>query len=83
MDNLVLDLEKYCDFHPGGKFVLTHNFGKDISKFFYGGYVLEENLSGKSPKGHTHSNVALKVVNKIAIATFEGASSKPTVCKVI
>lgn len=40
MDNLVLDFTDYKYFHPGGKFVLTKCIGRDISKFFYGGYTL-------------------------------------------
>ena len=37
-DNLVLDLKGYQLLHPGGKFNLMHNVGRDISKFFFGGY---------------------------------------------
>ena len=40
LDNQVLDIERYAGAHPGGKFVLTKNYGRDISKFFYGGYKL-------------------------------------------
>ena len=39
-DNLVLNLNGYERLHPGGKFVLKQNFGRDISKFFNGGYSL-------------------------------------------
>ena len=39
-DNLVLDLKGYERNHPGGKFNLVHNYGRDISKFFFGGYQL-------------------------------------------
>jgi len=45
LDDLVLDISKYIDYHPGGKFVLNINSGRDISKFFYGGYSLEGNAS--------------------------------------
>ena len=37
-DNLVLHLNGFDHIHPGGKFNLRHNLGRDISKFFYGGY---------------------------------------------
>jgi cytochrome b involved in lipid metabolism len=47
LDNLVIDIEKFQDKHPGGKFVINHNIGRDISKFFYGGYSLEGNLGRK------------------------------------
>lgn len=41
LDNLVLDVTNFFDEHPGGKFSLEHNIGKDVSKFFHGGYSLE------------------------------------------
>jgi len=39
-DNLVIDLADYIDLHPGGKFNLKHNIGRDITKFFNGAYIL-------------------------------------------
>lgn len=53
LDNLILDSNGYERIHPGGKFTLIKNFGRDISKFFYGGYVL---VNGKGSYGvHSHS----------------------------
>ena len=43
-DEYVLNIEKFIDYHPGGSFVLKHNIGRDIGKFFYGGYSLDGNL---------------------------------------
>jgi len=40
LDNQILDFKDYARFHPGGKFVLYKNVGRDISKFFYGSYKL-------------------------------------------
>ncbi len=40
IDNLVLDVHEFDGMHPGGKFVIQNNIGRDISKFFYGGYVM-------------------------------------------
>jgi len=40
LDNIVLDVHEFQDFHPGGKFLLKKNAGRDISKFFYGGYKM-------------------------------------------
>lgn len=45
LNDMVLDITKFIDYHPGGKFVLNINSGRDISKFFYGGYSLEGNAS--------------------------------------
>ena len=52
LDNLILDTNGYERIHPGGKFRLIHNLGRDISKFFLGGYQLI-NVDKKKP--HTHS----------------------------
>lgn len=41
LDDLVLDVSWFMGEHPGGLFTLEHNVGRDISKFFYGGYSLE------------------------------------------
>ena len=40
LDNLILNLNGYERYHPGGKFTLMKNLGRDISKFYYGGYAL-------------------------------------------
>lgn len=60
LNNLILDVETkplgYADFHPGGKFVMTKNFGRDISKFFYGGYSM---IGGENI--HNHSAKALQI----------------------
>lgn len=56
LDDMVLDISKYMKNHPGGKFLISHNIGRDISKFFYGGYA-QENFIPK-PKTHIHSNIA-------------------------
>lgn len=44
IDNLVIDVKDFINVHPGGRFVIRHNVGTDISKFFFGGYALEGNL---------------------------------------
>lgn len=69
LDDLVVNISGFIMHHPGGRFVLEHNIGNDISKFFYGGYVLEGNIGVKNPPhGYLHSNYARQVVNKLAIA---------------
>jgi hypothetical protein len=51
--------------HPGGVFVMNHNIGRDISKFFHGGYTLI-NSRGTTP--YTHSNIARRICNGLAVA---------------
>jgi cytochrome b involved in lipid metabolism len=50
----VLDVTKFLNEHPGGKFVLEHNIGRDISKYFYGGYSMDGNLTHRAVN-HVHS----------------------------
>ena len=44
--------------HPAGKFLLEKNIGRDISKFFDGGYSLEDKVSPWN-----HSFQARRIVN--------------------
>ena len=44
LDDLVLDVKGFEKEHPGGRFMISHNIGRDISKFYHGGYSLEENF---------------------------------------
>jgi cytochrome b involved in lipid metabolism len=67
LDDLVLDVTDYMDNHPGGKFLLQHNIGRDISKFFYGGYALDGNMVG-ADKRNTHSNIARLQIETLIIA---------------
>jgi len=64
LDDMVLDVAKFKSEHPGGQFLIDFHIGRDVSKFFYGGYVLE-NQSGMTP--YTHSNVARAIVNGMII----------------
>jgi len=41
--------------------------GKDISKYFYGGYSYEPQ---KGAKNHTHSNYARTIVNSLIVARY-------------
>ena len=62
LDNLVLSMNGYERIHPGGKFLLTRNYGRDISKFFYGGYAMvPETLP------HTHTPAALKICEALVV----------------
>lgn len=55
LDDLVLDVERYSSRHPGGKFLIDMVIGRDVSKYFYGGYKLENDPSNKDGP-HRHSN---------------------------
>ena len=66
LDDLILDVGWYADYHPGGAFVINHNIGREVDKYFYGGYALEEGMLGWN-----HSNVSRKIVNSLAIGIIE------------
>ena len=71
LDDLVLDVTEFINVHPGGRFTIRHCIGRDISKFFFGGYSLDGNETNKATPGHSHSSYAYMIVNDIAIARFE------------
>jgi len=82
LDDLVLDVEEFIPHHPGGKFMISQNVGRDVSKFFYGGYALGFNSRGRRKPGYFHSNYARYVVNKISIAMYEKEiPEQETVCR--
>lgn len=65
LDNFILDVESFMNEHPGGRFSIEHNIGRDISKFFHGGYSLE-NI--KYVQNHAHSRDAKKAMDSMIIA---------------
>lgn len=65
IDNIVLDVHNYLDHHPGGKFLLKKNVGRDISKFFYGGYQMINDKPAFS--AHAHSYHAMKVAKSMLL----------------
>lgn len=71
LDDLVLDVSGFMRNHAGGRFVIEQNVGRDISKFFYGGYILEPQAGNKP---HTHSNIARKIVNVLSKYTLHTES---------
>jgi Cytochrome b5-like Heme/Steroid binding domain len=81
LDDLVLDVESFLTRHPGGQWNISHNIGKDIGKFFYGGYSIDGNEVGNVGKsGVKHSNFARKAVNKLIIARYGATQSTTAVC---
>lgn len=64
LDDMILDVEKYKHVHPGALFSIENNIGRDISKFYYGGYSME-NLNKVS--NHAHSSLAARIVRQLMI----------------
>lgn len=70
----MLDISNYKFDHPGGLFLLQSNRGKDISKYFYGGYTFENYIPDKTP--YTHTNLALRfAINNLAIGKLHSPNN--------
>jgi cytochrome b involved in lipid metabolism len=49
LDDVIINLTRFITAHPGGSEVLNENIGRDISKYYYGGYRM------KNMKAYPHS----------------------------
>ena len=65
-ENYVIKISGYFFDHPGGKYVLQECVGKDIGKYLNGSYSMESNMSP-----HTHSVIAYKILQKLAVAKLK------------
>lgn len=79
LDDLVLDVGKYAEFHPGGTFLIEQTVGRDVSKFFHGGHALDGNSSDPkvTTERYSHTNVARIIANGMAIAVYAGRVNTP------
>lgn len=68
LDDWVLDVTDFADAHPGGAFMLKGMNGKDISKYFHGGYNIEPTKGGWN---NAHSNYARTIVNSLIVAKVQ------------
>ena len=59
-NDYVVDLTSYAYEHPGGTFVIQQWNKKDIGKYIYGAYSMEDNVSP-----HKHSFIAMKIVERL------------------
>ena len=67
-DNLVLRTQGYEKIHPGGKFTIRKNFGRDIAKFYYGNYAL---TNGQMTGAHTHTGQANLILQNMIVGVIE------------
>ena len=67
-DNLVLRTDGYEKIHPGGKFTIRKNFGRDIAKFYYGNYAL---TNGMLTTPHTHGGQANLILRSMIVGVIE------------
>ena len=76
IDNFVLDFGDFNLMHPGGRFTLDKNIGRDISKFFYGGYSM---VPSENAVPYTHSIESLKIAKGMIVGTLEDQDKMPVV----
>lgn len=62
-NDYVIDMTNYRFEHPGGKAMIDQCVGKDIGKFIYGAYSIEDCVNP-----HTHSFVAHKIITRLVCA---------------
>lgn len=67
IDDMVIDVSRFMLQHPGGQFSLRQNIGRDVSKYFHGGYSME-NIS--KVDNHRHSRDAQMIVNALTIGRY-------------
>ena len=72
LDDMVLNIRNFAYCHPGGEFLLVHNVGRDVSKFFYGSYALDGNHNNPAGRNNrwAHSNIARKIANRHCIGAL-------------
>ena len=70
LENFVVDFGDYAQFHPGGKFLLEKNRGRDITKYYYGGAAMLN--SEDNANLHRHSYQADTQVAQMIIGHLSG-----------
>lgn len=78
LDNLVLNLNGYERQHPGGKFTLIKNLGRDISKFYYGGYALVQKEGAYGV--HAHTEASRSIVKQMIVGWMSGQEQTEDIC---
>lgn len=73
LDDMVLNVSWFKTEHPGGQFSIEMNLGRDVSKYFYGGYSLE-NID--KVWEHVHSNDARNIVNQLVVGRLSNKAPR-------
>lgn len=68
LDNYVLDMGDYHEIHPGGKFVFQKNYGRDVSKYFYGAYML---VNSPMEQLWNHSATSIAIASAFVTASLK------------
>lgn len=80
LENYVIDWREWDLYHPGGKFILSKTRGKDLTKYFNGGYAFNPNRPSSQ---HLHSLQANEIASGLIIAYLKEQVEIPeAMCKV-
>ena len=71
LDQYVLDVSWWAGEHPGGTFSIEFNVGRDVSKYFHGGYSLEQNVANVA-----HSADARRVAEKLIVGRLNDIGNR-------
>ena len=69
----MLDVSYWSAEHPGGAFSIDFNIGRDVSKYFHGGYSLENKQKVQSV---THSADARRAAQKLIVGRLNDITDR-------
>lgn len=75
LDDFILDTKRFASRHPGGQFLIDSTVGRDVSKYFYGGYKMENNKHNMDGP-YRHSMSARKIVQGLIVARLNNPAPK-------
>lgn len=72
-DNYIIDAAPFLNHHPGGKFVVKYNVGRDIGKYMNGSYVMENKMAHLPflHKPYAHTTYAYQIMKAQSIALLQ------------
>jgi hypothetical protein len=84
LDDLILDVSEYMKVHPAGMFVIDACIGRDMGKFFYGGYKMDQNEDHEDVQttAYRHSMSARLAVKSLVIGKLT-EDAPETECRVL
>jgi len=82
LDDLILDVGGFMSRHPAGKFLIQNCIGRDMGKFFHGGYKMEDADNNVQIRPYRHSMAARKIIQELVIGRIE-TKAREAFCKVV
>lgn len=68
VNDWVIDVTEFQDYHPGGNMLMNTYIGRDVSYLFPGPKARDFSAKElRNPRNHMHSNYALKICEELAL----------------